>query len=52
MWGVRSCPVSFCKGTVCLLHQCEGTVWVVGVGGIAAYAPCMLTKVLPLLVEQ
>ena len=32
-------------------HRCEGTEWWVG-GRIAAYAPCMLTQVLPLVVDS
>ena len=35
--------------TVCC--ECKGTQWLVGCR-ITAYAPCMLTQVLPLVVEQ
>ena len=39
-----------CKVTKLLFLQCEGTEWWVGCR-ITAYAPCMLTKVLPLVAE-
>ena len=39
-----------CKGIKCLLQQYEGTKWTVGCR-IATYVPCMLTQVLPLVVN-